>query len=775
MLPEGEMTEIGERGVTLSGGQKARVSLARVAYYDADVVLLDDVLSAVDSHVSKHIVENCLLSGPMANKTRILATHQLHVLPYVDHIFFLQDGRIVQQGTYADLLSQEGPFAKLIEEYGSKEKENEVNEESEDADGKGKKGKDGEEEKEGEGEKKELVKGSPLMSEEERVEGAVDWSVYQAYLRAAGTIFWGPTLVLVLTLGQLATVGNSVTLGLWSSRSIHGFSDGQYMALYGGFGVAQALFSFVGSFSFSLVGFTASLHLFRVALHAVMGSPMSFFDTTPLGRIISRLSKDIDTLDFQLPSAWYQLSSQLASVFGTVGLVIWSYDWLGLMFPPLFICYYFFSAFYRRTSREAKRLDSVLRSLLYASYTEALTGLSTIRAFREQVRFVRVTENNIDLNNRAYFLTIACQRWLGVRMDALGNALILGIALASVGFGKTTTPAKLGVVLTYALSITQFLSQMVQQMAQVEQDMNTVERVLYYGELPQEAAGHTDNDPPPSWPSKGAITFSNVKLRYRPGLPLVLKGLTFSTKPGEHVGIVGRTGAGKSSILTALFRLVDPLAEGLIEIDGVDLSRIGLDAVRHRLAIIPQDAVLFDGSLRYNIDPLKTSTDGQLYTTLRRVGLLKPDEDPKKSRFDLDSEVRDDSFSAGEKQLVALCRALIKNAKVIVLDEATASVDVETDSKIQTMIQEDFKDKTLLCIAHRLNTIVFYDRILVMDQGQVAEFDTPLALFDRPDSIFRAMCDKASLSREDIVRIRSHAGIREEQEQDIVEASSQSA
>jgi len=452
----------------------------------------------------------------------------------------------------------------------------------------------------------------------------------------------------------------------------------------------------------------------------------------------------------------------MSSIFGTIALVIWSYHWLGLIFPPLIIVFSFIVAFYRRTSCEVQRLDALLRSLLYASYTEALTGLSTIRAYREQNRFVKATEHNLDIGNRAYFLTIACQRWLNVRIDAMGNVLILAITLASIGFGKTTNPAILGVVLNYALAISQFLGQFVYQMAQVEKDMNVVERVLYYGRLPQEGPATTPDDPPASWPAHGAVEFKDVKLRYRPGLPLVLKGVSFNVLPGEHVGVVGRTGAGKSSLLSALFRVVHPLAEGKVEIDGVDVAGVGLETLRWRISIIPQDAVLFGGSLRSNLDPVGKATDQELYAALKRVGLVQSDSEPgetkDKSRFDLDAEVRDDGFSAGEKQLIALCRALVKNSQIIVLDEATASVDVETDSQVQKMIQQDFKDKTLICIAHRLNTIVFYDRILVMDAGQVAEYDTPLALFDRKDSIFRDMCEKASLSREDILRIRENAG-----------------
>ncbi|KAH7339705.1 P-loop containing nucleoside triphosphate hydrolase protein [Rhizoctonia solani] len=698
MLHDGERTEIGERGVNLSGGQKARINLARVAYFGPDIALLDDPLSAVDSHVSKHILENCLLSGPLADKTRILVTHQLHVLPYVDEVIFMDNGRIVERGTYSDLVAAGGQFSQLVAEY------------------------DG-------------TPAAKLMQGDERSTGAVSWGAYSSYLHAAGGLHWMPFLVLLLTLSQAANVLSTLFLGFWTSNH-WGLPQGAYMGIYAGLGFATAIFSFMGSFAFAWAGFTASLNLFSGALGGVLGSPMKFFDTTPIGAIIARLSKDIDTLDANLPQAWFQV-----------------------LFPPLFLLYWYFSMFYRRTSIEVKRLDSILRSLLYAAFSEALTGLSTIRAYREQSRFVSASERRIDVENKAYFMTIACQRYLGVRLDFLGNLLILAIGLIAVGFRTSTDPSKLGVVLTYALTITQTFSQMVTQLAQVEQDMNTVERIVHYRNLEQEPPATLPDDPPQDWPQRGGIDFRNVALRYRDGLPLVLDGLTFDVKPGERVGIVGRTGAGKSSLLTALFR-VAPLSGGTIEIDGVNLEKVGIETLRHRLSIIPQDAVLFEGTLRENIDPLKTKTDEQLYSALRRVQLLGPGSGapPKDSKLHLDNEVRDDSFSAGERQLLALCRALIKDqCKILILDEATSSVDVDTDSMVQQMIQRDFHGRTLLCIAHRLNTIAFYDRVLVMDKGRLKEYDTPLNLFDNPDSQFRAMCDKAGLSRADIVKIRANA------------------
>ncbi|KXN89182.1 Multidrug resistance-associated protein 1 [Leucoagaricus sp. SymC.cos] len=756
VLPNGEETEIGEKGINLSGGQKARVSLARAAYADADIVLLDDPLSAVDAYVGKAILENCLTNGPLAKKTRILVTHALHVLDKTDYIYVMDEGVIIEQGTYEDLMQDSVVFARLMEEHGSREQE----EAEEEAGKKERKEKDGKGEGPGDGVAK---KGGELMQTEERNVGAVTWDVYARYLRFAGGIIWAPIVIALLALTQGTQVVNNLFLGFWTSQSIRGFKQGDYMAVYAGFGVASAIFMFLMSFSFAVLSLIASLNLFRTALKGVLRSPTSFFDTTPIGRILSRLSKDQDTLDNELSMTLMQFLNTFASILGTVALVFYTFPYLGILFAPMVILYYIVATFYRRSSVETKRLDSLMRSTLYASYTESLTGLSTIRAFKEQDRSIRDAERGLDLENRAYWMTISIQRWLSIRLDLFGNVLIFGIGLFAAGFRHSVDPSKIGVVLSYTLSITQVFSDMISQFAQNEQNMNAVERVLYYTELPEEGDAVKPDDPPPSWPTGGGISFKNVDLAYRPGLPLVLKDVTFDVNPGEKVGIVGRTGAGKSSLLQALFRMVE-VQEGSIQIDGVDIRNIGLDTLRTRLALVPQDSTLFLGTLRDNLDPQGTKTDAELISALQRAWLLPREgstpNPTAEAKFSLDATIGDEgsNYSAGEKQLLALCRALVKNSRVIVLDEATSSVDVETDAKLQRTIQTEFATSTLLCIAHRLNTIAYYDRVLVMDGGKVVEFDTVFNLFDREDSIFRSLCNEANLTRADIQRIREDHG-----------------
>ncbi|KAJ7714243.1 multidrug resistance-associated ABC transporter [Mycena maculata] len=699
VLPYGLETEIGEKGINLSG---ARISLARAAYSSADIVLLNDPLSAVDAHVGKAIVENCLVNGPLAKKTRVLVTHSLHVLHRMDYIYVMDSGELKEHGTYDSLMQNGHLFPRLIDEYGNKE----------------------EGKKSGAKEathtsaagvlttlqvanEKQLV--TVLMQVEERNTGAITWTVYRRYLVYAGSTMWAFIVAALLISDQGSSIMSSIFLGWWTSQTIKDFRQGQYMGVYAG----------ICRFFIRIIGLISSLGLFKAALGRVLKAPMSFFDTTPMGCITSRLSKDQDTMDGELPMMAMQFALSFCSVLGTVTLVFYVFPYLGILFVPSTVLYLLALIYYCRTSVETKRMDSLLRSALYASYSKTLTGLATIRAYGEQVRLARAikdADHGLDMENRAKYMTISIQQWLGIRLDLFGNILVLGIVLFAAGFRYTVDPSKIGVVLSYTLG----------------------------------AAAITKHDPPPSWPHKGNIQFTNVKMQYREKPPLVLDGVSFHICPGEKIGIVGRTGAGTTVELIG----------GKIEIDDYDISTIGLDALRRNIALVPQDNVLFLGTLRQNIDPHKTKTDAELISLLQQAWLLPRDgtKDPvAEAKFSLDSSVSDEgsNFSAGEKQLLALCRVLVRDSSVIVLDEATSNVDVETDAKVQRTIRTEFKHATLLCIAHRLNTIVYYDRIFIMDAGKVVEFDTVLNLFDRSDSIFRSLCEQANLSRADILRIRA--------------------
>ncbi|GAA5927818.1 uncharacterized protein JCM15063_006002 [Sporobolomyces koalae] len=767
MLPYGDQTDIGEKGVTLSGGQKQRVNIARTLYYDADIVLLDDPLSAVDAHVGKHLFDNAIC-GSLAHKTRILVTHALHFLPRCDYIICLENGKISQEGTYAELVSdRDGAFSALMEEFGGdleeKKEEEEAKEEEaiEEAGSKGKKATD-----------KPVAKA--LMQEEERATGSVDRRVYLRIFKLARGCITFTLLVAAVVLQQAAQVVGSYFLVWWQDDQFNkpsGFYEGMYALL----GVLQAVFSFVMGLATSWIGWEVSRAIHAGAIQGILHAPMSFFDTTPLGRITNRFSKDIDTIDNVLTDSFRMFVSTLGSVLGSIVLIAIVQQWFLLVVAAILCLYAFAASFYRQSARELKRLDNLLRSSLYAHFSESLSGLPTVRAYGEIPKFVKQNQEFLDIENRAYYLTVINQRWLGLRLDFFGSCLTFAVAMFSVGTAKNVSPSQTGLILSYILTISQAFSWMVRQGAEVENDMNSVERLFSYfppslsatSTLPSEApAVIEDSKLPAEWPHAGAIEFKKVFMSYRPDLPPVLKGLSLTVGAGERIGVVGRTGAGKSSLMTLLFRIVE-VTSGEITIDGVDISKIGLADLRSRLSIIPQDAVLFNGTLRTNLDPFEEHDDATLHDALKRAWLIDRDSAPapapqdkadsgastpsSKPRFTLDLQIEDEgsNLSVGERSLVSLARALVKDSKIIILDEATASVDFATDSRIQETIRTEFKHKTLLIIAHRLRTVIDADRILVMDQGQVAEFDRPLNLF-RQGGIFHSMCERSGISASDI-------------------------
>ncbi|KAF9790880.1 P-loop containing nucleoside triphosphate hydrolase protein [Thelephora terrestris] len=422
-----------------------------------------------------------------------------------------------------------------------------------------------------------------------------------------------------------------------------------------------------------------------------------------------------------------------SNVIGAFVLIAVIIPWFLVAVGAILIAYYFLPLYYRASARELKQLDAILRSSLHAHFSESLTGLATIRAYGETDRFRKESEERVNTENRAYWLTITNQRWLGMRVE------ILGLLLTFVVARFTISPAQTGVTL----------------IAKLENDRNSVERIMHYAD---------ERKPQAPWPGEGHVEIRDVVLRYRPELPDVLRGLTMDVAPGEKIGIVGRTGAGKSSIMTALYRLVE-LSAGSIVIDGVDISEIGLKDLRSALAIIPQDKLLFSGTLRSNLDPFDQFDDAKLWDAFKRSYLVEEiktqgtvvegeaeADGPK--RFSLDTVIEDEgsNLSVGQRSLVSLARALVKDTRVLILDEATASVDYETDRKIQDTIATEFEDRTILCIAHRLQTIIGYDRICVMDAGRIAEFDTPTRLYHMEDGIFRGMCDRSQISLQDIRR-----------------------
>jgi ATP-binding cassette subfamily C (CFTR/MRP) protein 1 len=509
---------------------------------------------------------------------------------------------------------------------------------------------------------------------------------------------------------------------------------------------------FFFSLSLSIFGTEASKVMLRDSMYRVLRAPMSFFDTTPLGRITNRFSRDIDTMDNTLTDAMRMYFMTLAMITAVFVLIIVYFHFFAVALGPLFVGFCFSAAYYRASAREIKRHESVLRSFVFAKFSEAVSGVATIRAYGLQDRFSISVRDAIDGMNSAYYITFANQRWLSVRLDVIGNCLVFTVGILVVTSRFSINPSISGLVLSYILSIVQMIQFTVRQLAEVENNMNATERIHHYATNLEEEAPLKLKDVRDSWPEKGEIIFDNVQMRYRDSLPLVLKGLTLHCKAGERIGIVGRTGAGKSSIMSTLFRMVE-LSGGSITIDDINIAQVGLGDLRSRLAIIPQDPTLFRGTIRTNLDPFNEHTDLELWSVLRQADLVGAEAqmEDKTARIHLDSVVEEEglNFSLGQRQLMALARALVRGSQIIVCDEATSSVDMDTDQKIQKTIQEGFRGKTLLCIAHRLKTIINYDRIVVMDQGKIAEVDTPIALYEQSGSIFRGMCERSGIRRED--------------------------
>ncbi|XP_030058790.1 ATP-binding cassette sub-family C member 2 [Microcaecilia unicolor] len=780
LLPAGDKTEIGEKGINLSGGQKQRVSLARAVYSDADIYILDDPLSAVDAHVGKYIFEKAIgPNGALKNKTRILVTHGVSFLQHTDEIVVLVNGVVSETGSYRTLLENKGAFAEFLKTYAKQEehkKEGEATvgtgDEEEDDEPTGHSIEEipdeggaislkrensfllrkqrsrlssstkslkaalttGQVESKEKGTDPQKVKGQRLIEKEAMETGKVKLSLYLKYLRAVGWCysFW---VCASYCLQNVALVGQNVWLSDWTEDSIiypNGSSASQRdmrVGVFGALGVSQAIFVFLGTFLFAAGTIQASRLLHVQLLRNILHVPMHFFDTTPSGRIINRFAKDIITIDETIPVSFRSWLGCFLNVISTLVMISVATPIFVVIIVPLAILYYFVQRFYVATSRQLRRLDSVTRSPIYSHFGETVSGLSVIRAYGHQERFLQYNEKTIDINQKSVYSWIVSNRWLAIRLEFVGNCTVFFAALFAVLGKGSLNSGIVGLSISSALSITQTLNWLVRMTSELETNIVAVERVDEYINVENEAPWVTNQSVPPNWPDKGKVQFTDYKARYRPELDLVIHGITCDIDCTEKVGIVGRTGAGKSSLTNCIFRIIEA-AGGKIVIDGVDISTIGLHDLRQRLTIIPQDPVLFSGTLRMNLDPFNNYSDEDIWKALELAHLKQYTMGLQEK---LHHEVTEggENLSVGQRQLLCLARALLRKSKILILDEATAAVDLETDNLIQMTIRNEFSNCTILTIAHRLHTVMDYSRVMVLDAGKVVEFDSPEKLLQQ--------------------------------------------
>ncbi|XP_067572446.1 ATP-binding cassette sub-family C member 3 isoform X1 [Pseudorca crassidens] len=795
VLPGGSKTEIGEKGINLSGGQRQRVSLARAVYSDADIFLLDDPLSAVDSHVAKHIFDQVIgPEGVLAGKTRVLVTHGISFLPQTDFVIVLADGQVSEVGTYAALLQRNGSFANFLRnrapDEGKKHQEADSRTALED--------KEVEEvlltedplsnhtdltvhepvtyevqkqfmrqlsamflEREGQGRpvpRRRLgaaekvvqateAKASHVLTQEEKVEmGTVKLSVFWDYARAVGLC--AMLAICLLHGGQsAAAIGANVWLSAWTSEAVvngQQNNTSQRLGVYAALGILQGLLVMLSAIMMAVGGVQAARLLHQALLHNKMRSPQSFFDTTPSGRILNRFSKDVYIIDEVLAPTILMLLNSFYNSISTLVVIVASTPLFAVVILPLAVLYLLVQRLYVATSRQLKRLESISRSPIYSHFLETVTGSSVIRAYGRSQDFEAISDAKVDTNQRSCYPYIVSNRWLGVRVEFVGNCVVFFTALFAVIGRSSLSPGLVGLSVSYALQVTLALNWMIRTISDLESNIVAVERVKEYSKTETEAPWVVEGSRPPvGWPLQGEVEFRNYSVRYRPGLDLVLKDLSLQVRGGEKVGIVGRTGAGKSSMTLCLFRILEA-TEGDILIDGLNVADIGLHDLRSQLTIIPQDPILFSGTLRMNLDPFGNYSEEDMWRALE-LSHLHTFVSSQPAGLDFQCSEGGENLSVGQRQLVCLARALLRKSRILVLDEATAAVDLETDDLIQATIHTQFEPCTVLTIAHRLNTIMHYTRVLVLDKGTIAEFDSPTNLI-AARGIFYGMARDAGLA-----------------------------
>ncbi|KAL4565467.1 hypothetical protein LXL04_029563 [Taraxacum kok-saghyz] len=736
MFPFGDQTVIGERGVNLSGGQKQRVQLARALYQDADIYLLDDPFSAVDAHTAASLFKEYIMEA-LSSKTVLLVTHQVDFLPAFNDILLMAEGKITQTGTYDQLLDTCKEFQNLVIALSNTSgSDNQPPDDSQQLS----KSPNQEIKKINQKEEMELCLGEQLIKKEEREAGDTGLKPYKQYLTQSNGVFYFSMSVLS---HFLYIIGYFVQ-NLWLAKEVQGGSvdHRNMLVVYMTLAFVMMFFLFGRSYFIVKLGVKTSIAMFAKLITSLFRAPMGFFDSTPVGRIISRVSSDLSIVDLELAMKFtVGIGTTMNTYFSFGILTFLTWPILFIIIPTVYVTI-LLQKFYYASAKELMRLDGTSKSLVASHLAQSIAGAVTIRAFGEEDRFFLEHLHLIDNNASPFFHSFSANEWLIQRLEMLCVVVVSSSALAiTVLPFQASDSGIIGMALSYGLSLNIFLVVSIQFQCQLSNLIVSVERLEQYMHIASEAPEVIeDNRPSRNWLTTGRVDIQNLKIRYQPNSPLVLQGINCVFEGGHKIGIVGRTGSGKTTLISALFRLVEP-TEGRIIIDEIDITTIGLHVLRSSFGIIPQEPTLFSGSIRYNLDPLAEHNDKELWKVLEKCQLRDTIQDNKEG---LDSLVMQDgsNWSLGQRQLFCLGRALLKRRKILVLDEATASIDNATDTIIQKTIREEFQDSTVITVAHRIPTVIDCSMVLVMKDGKVMEYDKPIKLMNEPTSLFTQLVNE---------------------------------
>ncbi|XP_045472450.1 probable multidrug resistance-associated protein lethal(2)03659 [Harmonia axyridis] len=732
LLPYGDKTLVGDRGTGLSGGQRARINLARCIYRKADIYLLDDPLSAVDANVGRSLYQDCIKIF-LHDKLRILVTHQIQYLKSTDLIIVMNNGKVEKTGTFEELQNSHLNFGELLKSHAEEDDEKKVVSRRTSKQGSVL-------------QSIEEIDEEPEMLKERLTEGNIKISTYFKFIRAGGSFKVITALILFMLVTRCFEYGGDFFVRTWVnmeqnlkvSNGTMEISRTNIIYIYSGITIGTILCSLIYCLSFVAFFTKASINLHNTVVGRLIQGKMSFFDSNPGGRILNRFSKDMGIVDEYIPFILYDVVAIIVALIGTMVISVFVEVWLLIPCIFLLIILYICRMFYIVTSRNIKRIESITRSPVYNHTSTSVCGLSTIRAFHAQSLLIKEFDSIQDRHSCAWFLFLASNRCFGYWLDVICVLFVTLSTYILIFFSKNIYGGDVGLIFNQFVGLLIFLQWGMRQWSELENQMTSVERILEYTTIDKEPTRIASNNIPIDWPSQGRIEFKNIFLRYNTQDPPVLKNLCFVVEPMQKIGIVGRTGAGKSSIISALFQLYE--LEGGIIIDGLDITKMPLDRIRTKIAIIPQEPVLFSGTMRKNLDPFNEFSDDILWSALEQVELKEAIDDLGNG---LDSQISESgaNFSVGQRQLVCLARALIRRNKILVLDEATANVDPQTDSLIQKTIRTKFSDCTVLTIAHRLHTIMDSDKILLMSNGSVSDYDEPHTLLQKESGLLHDLVE----------------------------------